>query len=117
MTYTNREELRHRLFAPLWQISWCYRQMEKPEKALETLEEAFDSYPKEMEYCMDYDGYGPTIFVIAARICFELNRIDRGLELLRKAKEFCLIAKGIADLPLIENMFELPANLQLHEKV
>ena len=91
--------------------------MEKPEKALETLEEAFESYPKEMEYCMDCDGYGPTIFVIAARICFELNRIDRGLELLRKAKEFCLIAKGIADLPLIENMFELPANLQLHEKV
>ena len=81
------------------------------EKALETLEEAFESFPNEMEYCMDNDGYGPTIFVIAARMCFQLERFDQGAKLLRKALEICLIAKGISDLALIDKMFWLPANL------
>ena len=91
--------------------------MDKTKKFLETLEEAFESFPEEMKYFMDNDGYGPTIFVIATRMCFALERFDQGAELIRKAVEICWIAKGISDLPLIEKMFKLPANLQLYPMV
>ena len=91
-------------------------QMEKIEQALEALEEAFESFPNEMEYCMDNDGYGPTIFVIAARMCFSLKRYEKGAELLQKAMNICLIAKGVATVALVKKMFWLPANLQLCDK-
>ena len=91
--------------------------MGKPTKFLKTLEEAFESFPKELEYFMDDDGYGPTIFVTAARTCFQMGRYDQGAELLRKAFQICLIAKGINDLALFGKIFWLPANLLLLIKV
>ena len=91
--------------------------MDKTKKFLETLGVAFESFPEEMKYFMDNDGYGPTIFVIATRMCFALKRYDQGTKLIRKAVEICHIAKGILDLPLIGKMFTLPANLQLYPMV
>ena len=91
--------------------------MDRREDVLETLEVAFKSFPEEMKYFMDNDGYGPTIFVFATRMCFALKRYDQGTKLIRKAVEICHIAKGILDLPLIGKMFTLPANLELYPVV
>ena len=66
---------------------------------------------------MDNDGYGPTIFVIAARMCFSLKRYEKGAEMLQKAMNICRKAKGFASVALVKKLFWLPANLQLYENV